>query len=51
MIIDFRDKKSEKHPGQGDLFDEAELEGALEEQAEQLPDDEPQKPKSQKRQR
>ena len=43
--------KSEKIPGQGDLFDEAELEVALEEQAEQLPDDEPQKPKSQKRQR
>jgi len=43
--------KSEKIPGQGDLFDEAELEVALEEQGEQLPDDEPQKPKSQKRQR
>lgn len=43
--------KSEKIPGQGDLFDEAELEVALDEQAEQLPDDEPQKPKSPKRQR
>lgn len=43
--------KSEKIPGQGDLFDEAELEIALEDQASQLPDDEPQKPKSQKRQR
>ena len=43
--------KSEKIPGQGDLFDEAELEVALEAQGEQLPDDEPQKPKSKKRQR
>ena len=43
--------KSEKIPGQGDLFDEAELEVALVELAAQLPDDEPQKPKSQKRQR
>lgn len=43
--------KSEKIPGQGDLFDEAELEVALEEQGELLPDDEPQKPKWQKRQR
>jgi len=43
--------KSEKIPGQGDLFDEAELEVALQEQAAQLPDDEPHKPKPKKRQR
>lgn len=43
--------KSEKIPGQGDLFDEAELEVALEAQGDLLPDDEQQKPKSKKRQR
>ncbi len=40
---------SEKHPYQGDLFDEAELEEALSDIDAQLPDDEPAKPPRKKR--
>lgn len=41
---------SEKHPFQGDFFDEAELEEALSEIEVQLPDDAPSKPPRKKRQ-
>jgi len=43
--------KSEKLPFQIDLFDEAELEAAIDELADQLPDDESVKPRTKKRQR
>ena len=43
--------RSEKNILQGDLFDEAELESALEEIADELPDDAPGKPRINKRKR